>query len=471
MLTSPNRFTSTNRNRHSIVFLGLGADSDLFNSTEDRLSNVEWVPWKEVISIKSADQLISEAEFDLRDHFIRIDEIALANQRRVLNSFRANRLSPEYFAERTGYGMDDSARDVLDNVCAEVFGGAAAAVRMQMVSGTHALACALFGNLKGGDRMLSLTGHPYDTMEKVIGLKGNEPGSLLDMGVKYDQIDLIALIDDESALRQKMEESGVASARMAYIQKSCGYSTERRTLRNEDIGVISRLVKQANKDCVVLVDNCYGEYVESSEPLSHGADLVAGSLIKNPGGGLAITGGYVCGGKKFVDGALNRLTAPGIGGHLGLTFNQNRLLFQGMFLAPAVVANAVKGAHLFARVFSELGFEVFPCWNERRGDIIQAIKFGEPGALVNFLKAIQNFSPVDAHVRPEPADMPGYQDKVVMAGGTFIEGSTIELSADGPLRPPYAAFVQGGLTYLHVRLALEGALELGRSEEYRFIPG
>lgn len=424
-----------------------------------------------MLSMKSADKLVSEAEADLQEIFAYIDEIALINQRKVLHAFRKNRLSPEFFAERTGYGMDDSAREILDNVCSEVFGGESAAVRMQMVSGTHALACALFGSLSAGDVMISLTGHPYDTMEKVIGISGNEPGSLLASGITYEQLDLIPSLNDEAAMSAALSGSCLSQARLVYIQKSCGYSTERRTLRNRDIEGLTRLVRKVNPDCVILVDNCYGEYVESSEPLAHGADLIAGSLIKNPGGGLAISGGYLAGRKDTVQAALNRLTAPGIGGHLGLLFNQNRLLFQGMFLAPAVVSNAVKGAHLFARVFSQLGFEVFPAWNEKRGDIIQAIKFGERKLLVNFLKALQNFSPVDAHVTPEPADMPGYGDQVIMAGGTFVEGSTIELSGDGPLRAPYAAFVQGGLTYLHVRVALEGLLELGRSEEYRFLPG
>lgn len=423
-----------------------------------------------MITIES-DKLLAHAERELQPIFAQIDEVALVNQKRVLDAFRSHRLSPEYFAERTGYGMDDAAREVMDNVFADVFSAQAAAVRMQMVSGTHALACALFGNLSSGDRVVSLTGHPYDTMEKVIGLKGNEPGSLLSMGIAFTQEDLIPLLTDETALASRVTHAVSAPCRMAYIQKSCGYSTERRTLKNEDIALLCRLVKSANPECIILVDNCYGEFVEESEPIAHGADLVAGSLIKNPGGGLAISGGYLAGGRPFVNAALNRLTAPGIGGHLGLTFNQNRLLFQGLFLAPTVVASAVKGAHLFARVFGELGFEVFPSWSTSRGDIIQAIKFGERRPLVNFLKALQHFSPVDAHVKPEPAEMPGYEDPVVMAGGSFIEGSTIELSGDGPLRPPYAAFVQGGLTFAHVKIALAGVLELGRSEEYRFIPG
>lgn len=418
-----------------------------------------------------SEKVIAHAERELQPIFAGIDEIALINQKRVLDAFRKHRLSPEYFAERTGYGMDDAARDVLDGVFADIFSAEAAAVRMQMVSGTHALACALFGNLSSGDRVVSLTGHPYDTMEKVIGLKGNEPGSLLSMGITFTQEDLIPLLNDAALLTKRITAAVQAPCRMAYIQKSCGYSTERPTLKNTDIALMVRLVKAANPNCIVMVDNCYGEFVEESEPVAHGVDIVAGSLIKNPGGGLAISGGYLAGGRPFVNAALNRLTAPGVGGHLGLMFNQNRLLFQGLFLAPTVVASAVKGAHLFARVFAELGFDVYPSWSDRRGDIIQAIKFGERRPLVNFLKALQHFSPVDAHVQPEPAEMPGYEDHVVMAGGSFIEGSTIELSGDGPLRPPYAAFVQGGLTFAHVKIALAGVLELGRSEEYRFLPG
>lgn len=421
-------------------------------------------------SIK-AEALIEAAEQALAPYHKQVDAIAFANQRRVLDSFRSHRLSEEYFAEKTGYGIDDAGRDAIDEIFATVVGAEAAAVRMQMVSGTHALACALFGNLLPGERLACLTGAPYDTLEQVIGLAGNAAGSLKSAGVEYVQTDVTACDLDCQQMRAQMESLVSPPTRLAYIQKSCGYSFGRRTLTVADIAMIADCVREINPDCHILVDNCYGEFVEDTEPLAAGASLIAGSLIKNPGGGLAITGGYVAGKKDLVDRALNRLTAPGIGGHLGLTFNQNRLLLQGLFLAPSVVAGAVKGAMLVAEVFSHLGFEVRPLPFEKRGDIIQSIKFGEASRLIDFLKALQQFSPVNAHVVPEPANMPGYEDQVVMAGGTFVEGSTIELSADGPLRPPYAAFVQGGLSYLHVKCALAGVLELGGSGDYRFLKG
>lgn len=400
--------------------------------------------------------LIEKAEKQLSAQFARVDGIALANQRRVLAAFRQHRVSDEHFAERTGYGIDDHARDVIDAVFASVFQTEAAAVRMQIVSGTHALACALLGNLRSGDRLVCLTGTPYDTLEQVIGHNCQEPGSLTASGVTYVQADLPGNLGlDETSIANLIKPP----TRMAYIQKSCGYSFERKTLTNAEIASLADKVHKANPDCIVMVDNCYGEFVEDGEPTAHGADLVAGSLIKNPGGGLALTGGYIAGKQALVAAALRRLTAPGIDGHLGVLFNQNRLLLQGLFLAPSVVSHAVKSALLVAQVFSDLGYEVKPAPDQARADIIQAIKFGRPEALIEFLKTIQHYSPVNSHVTPEPALMPGYQDKVIMAGGTFIEGSTIEFSADGPLRPPYVAFVQGALSYFHVKCALAGALE------------
>jgi cystathionine beta-lyase family protein involved in aluminum resistance len=398
---------------------------------------------------------IQAAERRLQEQFALLDEVALSNQRRVLDAFREHRVTEEHFAERTGYGIDDVARELIDAIFADIFQTEAAAVRMQIVSGTHALACALMGNLRPGDRLVCLTGTPYDTLDKVIGHRAPTQGSLVDSGIEYVEADCTAAnwhADKLPALLQP-------PTRMAYIQKSCGYSFERQTLSNESIAQLCAQVKQANPQCLVMVDNCYGEFVEAQEPTAIGADLVAGSLIKNPGGGLAITGGYIAGKKELVTAALRRLTAPGIDGHLGIMFNQNRLLLQGLFLAPAVVANAVKGALLVAQVFADLGYEVKPAPTQARADIIQAIKFGNPEPLIGFLKAVQQNSPVNAHVTPEPALMPGYEDQVVMAGGTFVEGSTIEFSADGPLRPPYVAFVQGGLSYLHVKCAIAGALE------------
>ncbi|HEY9683590.1 MAG TPA: methionine gamma-lyase family protein [Drouetiella sp.] len=415
-----------------------------------------------------AAALIKSAEKKLRDAFEEIDEIALVNQKKVLDSFRAHRMTEEFFGERTGYGRNDPGRDAIDSVFAAVFESRAAAVRMQFVSGTHAIACALLGNLRAGDAILSLTGQPYDTLKEVIGLEGDESGNLMSLGVKYLEIDLDPAVETDDTLAEKIKKTAPAGRCMFYIQKSCGYSVERRSFTNSDIERLSRAARSIHQNCIIFVDNCYGEFVERNEPTAVGANLMAGSLIKNPGGGLAITGGYVAGDKVLVEKALNRLTSPGIGGHLGLTYNQNRLVLQGLFMAPAVVSNAVKGAKLFASVLAELGCEVKPDALSLRSDIIQAIKFSGPERLVNFCRAIQKGSPVNSHVTPEPWSMPGYQDPVIMAAGTFVEGATIELSADGPLRPPFAVFVQGGLTYLHVKCVLEEAITLSARGELPF---
>lgn len=399
-------------------------------------------------------QLIKDAERQLSRQFEKAEAIALANQRRVLTAFRTHRLADEHFAERTGYGIDDPGRQIIDSIFAHVFAAEAAAVRMQLVSGTHAIACALFGNLQAGDRLVTLTGRPYDTLDQVIGNGKHAPGSLVANGVEFIEFDIFRAAN----ATQRIAELAQPPTRMVHIQKSCGYSFERPSLSNERIAALSAAVHDANPHCVVMVDNCYGEFVEDQEPTDAGADLVAGSLIKNPGGGLAVSGGYIAGKQKLVEAALRRLTAPGIDGHLGVMFNQNRLLLQGLFLAPSIVLNAVKSALLQAQVFAELGYRVKPGPQEPRADIIQSVEFGAPQPLLAFLKAVQNNSPVNAHVTPEAAAMPGYEDKVVMAGGTFVEGSTIEFSADAPWRPPYAAFIQGGLSYLHVKCALEEAL-------------
>lgn len=412
------------------------------------------------------NQLIESAEFELSSVFAKQETIAFTNQQRVLNAFAKNRLSEEFFAEKTGYGLNDAARDVIDDIFADAFGADACAVRMQMVSGTHALATALFGNLNPGDRLACVTGAPYDTLQEVIGHAVAARGSLKCYGIEYIEGNVYGLSQDDA--NSKLKELLAPPTAMAYIQKSCGYAFGRQSLSNAEISQLIKKIRTINAKCLVLVDNCYGEFVEDSEPVSCGADLMAGSLIKNPGGGLALTGGYVAGSKHAVEGALNRLTAPGIGGHLGLTYNQNRHILQGLFTAPAVVASAIKGARLVSHVLGRLGLEVYPHPLDDRFDIIQGIKFGKSEYLVNFCRALQRFSPVNAHVMPEPAEMPGYQHKVVMAGGTFIAGSTIELSCDGPLREPYAGYLQGGLTYLHVKCALAGAVNLALSGELPF---
>ncbi len=407
------------------------------------------------------ENLIEQAESELKDAFTRMDRIALINQKRVLDSYREHQVTEEYFAERTGYGIDDIGREMIDKVFASVLQAEAAAVRVQMVSGTHAIACALFGNLEPGDTLVVLTGKPYDTLEEVIGAGGTEQapvrGSLTALGVKYKELALDPKLSvDELAKQIK----AAAPAKLYHIQKSRGYSMSRQTLSNSDIAKYIAAIKSVDANASTFVDNCYGEFVEEQEPTAIGADLIAGSLIKNPGGGMAITGGYVAGRKDMVEGALLRLTAPGIGGHLGITFNQNRPILQGLFLAPSVVSQAVKGAMLVASVFEKLGLIVHPAPAADRYDIIQAVEFGNRERLINFCRALQSFSPVNAHVSPEPSSMPGYADQVVMAGGTFVEGATIELSADGPLRPPFAVYLQGGLSYLHVKCALLGSLNL-----------
>ncbi len=407
------------------------------------------------------ENLIEQAEGELKEAFSRMDRIALVNQKRVLDSYREHQVTEEYFAERTGYGIDDIGREMIDKVFASVLQAEAAAVRVQMVSGTHAIACALFGNLEPGDTLVVLTGKPYDTLEEVIGAGGTkqEPvrGSLTAFGVKYKELALDPTLSVEELSKQI---KAAAPAKLYHIQKSRGYSMSRQALSNKDIAKYIAAVKAVDPKASTFVDNCYGEFVEEQEPTAIGADLIAGSLIKNPGGGMAITGGYVAGRKDMVEGALLRLTAPGIGGHLGITFNQNRPILQGLFLAPSVVSQAVKGAMLVASVFEKLGMIVHPAPAADRYDIIQAVEFGNRERLINFCRALQSFSPVNAHVSPEPSSMPGYADQVVMAGGTFVEGATIELSADGPLRPPFAVYLQGGLSYLHVKCALLGSLNL-----------
>jgi cystathionine gamma-lyase len=439
------------------------------------------------MTITNARDLIEAGEERLKDVFKTIDDQALTNQHKVLKAFREARVTEEFFAEKTGYGIDNAGRDALDQIVAQIFGSESACLRMQFVSGTHALACAILGNVSSSDKLLCLTGTPYDSLEEVLGIVGDEPGSLTRLGARYEQIDLGPLLDaDETGSGGRFADgtdadstsvSGTkgdrgnrqalidaikphAPARMYYLQKSRGYSMSRRTYSNRDLKRMIDAIREVDKDGLIMVDNCYGEFVEIDEPTNVGADLVAGSLIKNPGGGLCVAGGYIAGKKTAVDAALNRLTAPGVGGHMGHSFNQGRTIFQGLFLAPSVVASALKGAALTASVFSELGFKVSPMPLEARFDIIQSIEFGARDKLINFCKAIQRFSPVNAHVDPEPANMPGYQDQIIMAGGTFVEGSTIEFSADGPLRPPFAAYVQGGLSYMHVKCSLEGALTL-----------
>jgi cystathionine beta-lyase family protein involved in aluminum resistance len=373
---------------------------------------------------------------------------------RVLDAFAAERVGSHHFASVSGYGHGDLGRDTLDRVFARVMGAEAAAVRLQFVSGTHAIAAALFGVLRPGDRLLILTGPPYDTLEEVIGLRGSGMGSLKEFGVHADVLPLTAAgtVDEEA-----LAEALATPTRLVHIQRSCGYSW-RPSLSVAAIGRLCERVKALQPDCVCFVDNCYGEFVQEEEPPAAGADLVAGSLIKNPGGTIAPTGGYLAGRRELVERACCRLTAPGIGSEGGTSFDLHRLLFQGLFLAPQMVAEALINAELVAQTFHDLGYPVQPLPGAERSDLIQAVRLGQGAALQQVCLAFQAASPVDSHLVPVPAPMPGYASELVMAGGTFIDGSTSEFSADGPLRDPWVLYVQGGTHHAHGVIALERAL-------------
>ena len=373
---------------------------------------------------------------------------------RVLEAFAAERLGTQHFASVSGYGHGDQGREVIDRVFARVLQAEAAAVRLQFVSGTHAIAAALFGVLRPGDRLLALTGRPYDTLEEVIGIRGSGQGSLAEFGIAYAELALTAAgrVDFDG-----LEDALAIPTRMVLIQRSCGYSW-RPSLSVAQIGLLCERVKALQPGCVVFVDNCYGELVEAQEPTAVGADLIAGSLIKNLGGTIAPTGGYVAGRADLVEQACCRLTAPGIGGEGGTSFDLNRLLPQGLFLAPQMVAEALICSELVAAVFSDLGYPVQPLPAAPRSDVIQAVRLGDPERLKTVCRAFQAASPVGAYLDPVPAPMPGYASALVMAGGTFIDGSTSEFSADAPLREPYVLFAQGGTHRAHAQIALERAL-------------
>jgi cystathionine beta-lyase family protein involved in aluminum resistance len=403
--------------------------------------------------MNSLEQL-QQAQEALLEIFSGIDAQVKQNLQKVLNAFRDHRVGAHHFAGVSGYGHDDLGRETLDKVFAQVMGAEAAAVRVQFVSGTHAIACALFGVLRPGDEMLAVVGSPYDTLEEVIGLRGQGQGSLIEFGIKYRQLDLTS---DGTIDWQALSTSVRDNTRLVLIQRSCGYSW-RPSLSIADIEKIVHIVKQQNPNTVCFVDNCYGEFIETKEPTDVGADLMAGSLIKNPGGTIVTAGGYVAGRADLVEAAACRLTAPGIGSYGGATFDQNRLLFQGLFLAPQMVGEAMKGTHLTGYVFDKLGYPVNPTPFAPRRDVIQAIKLGSPQKLIAFCKAVQQNSPIGSYLDPIPDEMPGYESQVVMAGGTFIEGSTLEFSADGPLREPYVVYCQGGTHWTHIAIALEAAI-------------
>lgn len=396
--------------------------------------------------IKISNMVEKEIEEIISD----IDSIKEYNQIKVIKAMQNNNLSDSHFSGTTGYGYDDRGREVLDAVYADIFKAEDALVRHNFVAGTHALAVAMFGNLRPGDELLSVTGKPYDTLEEVIGIRGEGGGSLKEFGVTYKQVELLT---DGS-----MDFEGIRNAinhktRLVFIQRSRGYAW-RPSFKIDEIGRVISLIKEVKEDTIVLVDNCYGEFVEEREPVEVGADLVAGSLIKNPGGGLAQTGGYIAGKECYVKKAAYRLTTPGLGKKVGSSLGHNRLMFQGLFLAPHVVAESIKGAVFCAALMGKLGFETSPRPAEKRSDIIQAIRFKNPESLIAFCQGIQKGSPVDAYVTPQPWDMPGYDCPVIMAAGAFIQGSSIELSADAPIKEPYIAYMQGGLVFEHVKLGV-----------------
>ncbi len=398
--------------------------------------------------------LLKQAEENLVPIFSEIDTKVKQNLYKVIEAFRHHRVGVQHFAGVSGYGHDDLGRDTLDGVFAQVMGAESAAVRVQFVSGTHAIASALYGILRPGDELLSAVGSPYDTLEEVIGLRGSCQGSLADFNISYRQLPLTAA---GTVDWQGLETAVRPETRLVLIQRSCGYSW-RPSLAIADIAKIIEIVKAQNPHTLCFVDNCYGEFIETLEPTAIGADLMAGSLIKNPGGTIVTAGGYLAGKEEWVEAGAYRLTAPGIGREGGATFDQNRLLYQGLFLAPQMVGEAMKCNHLLAYVFEQLSYPVNPAPLAPRRDVIQAIQLGTPEKLIAFCRALQGASPISSYLQPVPAAMPGYASEVVMAGGTFIDGSTSELSADGPLREPYTVFCQGGTHWTHMAIALEEIL-------------
>ena len=410
---------------------------------------------------KELEVLGSRAQKMASERFREIDEIAQYNSEKVLSAFIKNGVSESHFTATTGYGYGDRGREVLDEVLAQIFGCEDALIRDNFMSGTHAIATALFGVLRPGDEMVSLTGLPYDTLHGVIGLNG-EPGcgSLKDFGIKYRQLDLTA----EGKVDFNAIPAAVKGAKVAYIQRSRGYSL-RDSLFVSDIEKIVKKVKEGNPNALIVVDNCYGEFVERTEPTQVGADLIIGSLIKNPGGGIAPTGGYIAGRHDLVELCAQRLTAPGVGKEIGCTLGNNRSLFMGLYFAPTVVASALKTATFASALFELLKYEVTPRYCDSRADIIQAIKLKEPNALIAFCEGVQKGAPVDSYVTPGPWDMPGYDSQVIMAAGAFHNGASIELSADAPLREPFAVWLQGGLTFetgkVGILLAAQSMLEKG----------
>ena len=402
---------------------------------------------------KEIIDLSKKVEKELEEEFKKIDEIKEINSIKVLKALKNNKISEMHFGTTTGYGYGDIGRDTLEKVFAEVLGAEDALVRNQFISGTHALTVALFSMLRPGDILLSINGKPYDTLDEVIGIVDN-PSSLKSYGVKYEEIDLIG---DDFNTEEIIKRVCKNDIKLICMQRSRGYS-KRKSLSLEAIKNIICEIRKVNKDVVILVDNCYGEFVDTVEPISLGADLIVGSLIKNLGGGIAPNGAYIAGKKELVKLASERLTAPGLGKEVGPSLGANKQFIQGLFLAPQVVANSLKTAVFASKMLEELGFIVEPKYNDKRSDIVQTVEFGNPEKLIKFCQGIQKGSPIDSSSVPEPWEMPGYTDKVIMAAGTFIQGSSIELSCDAPIRPPYIAFMQGGITYEYGKIGVLTAI-------------
>ncbi|WP_066173239.1 aminotransferase class I/II-fold pyridoxal phosphate-dependent enzyme [Bacillus marinisedimentorum] len=401
------------------------------------------------------EQYANEIEKQIEPLHRIADQTAESNQFRVLESFRHFQVSDFHFTPSTGYGYDDAGRDTLERVYARALGAEAGLVRPQIISGTHAISTALFGVLRPGDELLYITGRPYDTLEEIVGIRGNGKGSLKEFGIKYRSIDLTEEgMVDFNAVKQAIG----SNTKMIGIQRSKGYGI-RPSYTVEEIREMIDFVKDLKEDIIVFVDNCYGEFVETMEPAHAGADLMAGSLIKNPGGGLAKTGGYIVGRADLVELCGYRLTSPGIGAEAGASLYSLQEMYQGFFLAPHIVAQAVKGAIFTSAFLEKAGLRTSPKWNSKRTDLIQSVEFDDAESMVSFCQAIQFASPVNSHVTPHPSYMPGYEDDVIMAAGTFIQGASLELTADGPIRPPFTAYVQGGLTYEHVKIAVCQAVD------------
>ncbi|WP_299032686.1 methionine gamma-lyase family protein [uncultured Anaerococcus sp.] len=409
------------------------------------------------------DNLIKESEKELENLFRRYEEVAEYNQMKVMKAFNENSLQSSDFFTATGYGYADTGRDKVEAIFSSIFKAEDSLVRPSIVSGTHALSIVLFSLLNYGDKLVSITDDPYDTMQQVIGIAGDKKGTLIEKGVVYDKLDL----DENNKIQyEKIKDKVDQNTKVVLIQKSTGY-TERRAFTIDEIEEAIREIRKISKDVIIFIDNCYGEFTEDKEPIEVGADIVAGSLIKNLGGGLAITGGYISGREDLIEYCSNTLTAPGIGKDEGLSFGTNRLVVEGLYFAPHVVKEALKVALLFASVFNKLGYEVTPKLDDPRSDVILAIKLNDPEKLKTFCKAIQEACTVDSTFVPEAYPMPGYEDPVIMAAGGFVEGATSELSADGPLREPYMAYLQGGLNYYHGKLALK--IVLNRFAKNNFI--